>query len=256
MWNVCRYVEKFIGQILLSVSSLNITAWGEEFVWLYLIPFCLTALWSQIRSLLFASLTLSHLHCPTLPKYSLHSPHHLCSCRSGTRCRRILLGGESSLTYLFFLFYTWRYAIKILLNHAFFQEETGVRVELAEEDDGEMIAIKLWLRIEDVKKLKGRRPFCSLRKQTILVSLNYKAEEAASWSAVFNWFCRKIQRQRSNWVLLWPQQGCSRRCGPGNGNAITNIVVWVGGGMLNGCWIERCGDVNVGILSHYSALTL
>ncbi|XP_031677244.1 serine/threonine-protein kinase WNK1 isoform X7 [Oncorhynchus kisutch] len=49
-----------------------------------------------------------------------------------------------------------RYVIKILLSHAFFQEETGVRVELAEEDDGEMIAIKLWLRIEDVKKLKGK----------------------------------------------------------------------------------------------------
>ncbi|XP_014882582.1 serine/threonine-protein kinase WNK1 isoform X4 [Poecilia latipinna] len=49
-----------------------------------------------------------------------------------------------------------RYAIKTLLNHAFFQEETGVRVELAEEEDGEMIAIKLWLRIEDVKKLKGK----------------------------------------------------------------------------------------------------
>ncbi|KAB0388004.1 hypothetical protein FD755_002960 [Muntiacus reevesi] len=43
-----------------------------------------------------------------------------------------------------------------LLNHAFFQEETGVRVELAEEDDGEKIAIKLWLRIEDIKKLKGK----------------------------------------------------------------------------------------------------
>lgn len=42
------------------------------------------------------------------------------------------------------------------MNHAFFQEETGVRVELAEEDDGEMVAIKLWLRIEDVKKLKGK----------------------------------------------------------------------------------------------------
>lgn len=54
-----------------------------------------------------------------------------------------------------FVFHFYRYAIKILLNHAFFQEETGVRVELAEEDDGEMIAIKLWLRIEDVKKLKG-----------------------------------------------------------------------------------------------------
>ncbi|CAH2276406.1 serine threonine- kinase WNK1 isoform X10 [Pelobates cultripes] len=49
-----------------------------------------------------------------------------------------------------------RYVIKDLLNHAFFQEETGVRVELAEEDDGEKIAIKLWLRIEDIKKLKGK----------------------------------------------------------------------------------------------------
>lgn len=50
----------------------------------------------------------------------------------------------------------FRYSIKDLLNHTFFQEETGVRVELAEEDDGEVVAIKLWLRIEDVKKLKGK----------------------------------------------------------------------------------------------------
>ncbi|XP_053282718.1 serine/threonine-protein kinase WNK1 isoform X2 [Pleuronectes platessa] len=49
-----------------------------------------------------------------------------------------------------------RYSIKDLLNHAFFQEDTGLRVELAEEDDGEIEAMKLWLRIEDVKKLKGK----------------------------------------------------------------------------------------------------
>ncbi|XP_053713523.1 serine/threonine-protein kinase WNK1-like isoform X3 [Synchiropus splendidus] len=49
-----------------------------------------------------------------------------------------------------------RYSIKVLLNHAFFQEDSGVRVELAEEDDGEMVAIKLWLRIEDARKLKGK----------------------------------------------------------------------------------------------------
>ncbi|XP_059402627.1 serine/threonine-protein kinase WNK1-like isoform X2 [Carassius carassius] len=49
-----------------------------------------------------------------------------------------------------------RYCIKDLLSHGFFQEETGVRVELAEEDDGELVAIKLLLRIEDVKKLKGK----------------------------------------------------------------------------------------------------
>ncbi|KAM8829581.1 serine/threonine-protein kinase WNK2 isoform 7-T7 [Synchiropus picturatus] len=49
-----------------------------------------------------------------------------------------------------------RYTIKDLLNHAFFAEDTGVRVELAEEDDGKKssIALKLW--VEDHKKLKGK----------------------------------------------------------------------------------------------------
>ncbi|XP_031700605.1 serine/threonine-protein kinase WNK2 isoform X2 [Anarrhichthys ocellatus] len=49
-----------------------------------------------------------------------------------------------------------RYTIKDLLNHAFFAEDTGVRVELAEEDDGkkDFIALKLW--VEDHKKLKGK----------------------------------------------------------------------------------------------------
>ncbi|XP_052337938.1 serine/threonine-protein kinase WNK2-like isoform X7 [Oncorhynchus keta] len=49
-----------------------------------------------------------------------------------------------------------RYSIKDLLNHAFFAEDTGVRVELAEDDDGkkEAIALKLW--VEDPKKLKGK----------------------------------------------------------------------------------------------------
>ncbi|XP_072328613.1 serine/threonine-protein kinase WNK2-like isoform X2 [Scyliorhinus torazame] len=49
-----------------------------------------------------------------------------------------------------------RYAIKDLLNHAFFAEETGLRVELAEEDDGskDSIAMRLW--VEDPKKLKGK----------------------------------------------------------------------------------------------------
>uniref|UniRef100_A0A3B5B764 non-specific serine/threonine protein kinase n=1 Tax=Stegastes partitus TaxID=144197 RepID=A0A3B5B764_9TELE len=48
------------------------------------------------------------------------------------------------------------YSIKDLLNHAFFAEDTGVRVELNEEDDGKKssIALKLW--VEDPKKLKGK----------------------------------------------------------------------------------------------------
>ncbi|XP_029576130.1 serine/threonine-protein kinase WNK2 isoform X2 [Salmo trutta] len=49
-----------------------------------------------------------------------------------------------------------RYSIKDLLNHAFFAEHTGVRVELAEEDDGKKAAIALKLWVEDPKKLKGK----------------------------------------------------------------------------------------------------
>ncbi|XP_067907859.1 serine/threonine-protein kinase WNK2-like isoform X2 [Heterodontus francisci] len=49
-----------------------------------------------------------------------------------------------------------RYAIKDLLNHAFFAEETGLRVELAEEDDGKKNSIAMRLWVEDPKKLKGK----------------------------------------------------------------------------------------------------
>lgn len=44
----------------------------------------------------------------------------------------------------------------------------------------------------------------------------------ASWSAVRHLFCRKIQRQRSHWVLLRPEQGRPWRCGPGNGTGKNN----------------------------------
>ncbi|XP_029358827.1 serine/threonine-protein kinase WNK2 [Echeneis naucrates] len=49
-----------------------------------------------------------------------------------------------------------RYSIKDLLNHAFFAEDTGVRVELNEEDDGKKFSIALKLWVEDPKKLKGK----------------------------------------------------------------------------------------------------
>ncbi|KAM6982272.1 serine/threonine-protein kinase WNK2 isoform 2-T2 [Tautogolabrus adspersus] len=49
-----------------------------------------------------------------------------------------------------------RYTIKDLLNHAFFAEDTGVRVELAEEDDCKKASIALKLWVEDHKKLKGK----------------------------------------------------------------------------------------------------
>ncbi|XP_039530738.1 serine/threonine-protein kinase WNK2 isoform X2 [Pimephales promelas] len=49
-----------------------------------------------------------------------------------------------------------RYTIKDLLNHAFFAEDTGVRVELAEEDDGVKVSIALKLWVEDPRRLKGK----------------------------------------------------------------------------------------------------
>ncbi|XP_016404504.1 serine/threonine-protein kinase WNK3-like isoform X4 [Sinocyclocheilus rhinocerous] len=49
-----------------------------------------------------------------------------------------------------------RLSVKDLLNHAFFAEDTGVRVELAEEDTGckDCLALRIW--VEEPKKLKGK----------------------------------------------------------------------------------------------------
>ncbi|XP_039183584.1 serine/threonine-protein kinase WNK4 isoform X2 [Crotalus tigris] len=49
-----------------------------------------------------------------------------------------------------------RYTIQDLLDHSFFHEDTGVHVELAEEDDGIKTTLKLWLRMDDTKKLHGK----------------------------------------------------------------------------------------------------
>ena len=42
------------------------------------------------------------------------------------------------------------------MNHAFFAEDTGLRVELAEEDGGSDSSLALRLWVEDPKKLKGK----------------------------------------------------------------------------------------------------
>ncbi|KAM4623485.1 serine/threonine-protein kinase WNK4 [Polymixia lowei] len=49
-----------------------------------------------------------------------------------------------------------RYTIQDLLEHTFFQENNGVHVELAEEDDTVKSGLKLWLRMDDTKKLHGK----------------------------------------------------------------------------------------------------
>lgn len=54
-----------------------------------------------------------------------------------------------------FVFYC-RFTVQDLLDHRFFQEQLGVHVELAEEEDGSKAALKLWLRMDDNKKLHGK----------------------------------------------------------------------------------------------------
>ncbi|XP_029364245.1 serine/threonine-protein kinase WNK4-like isoform X2 [Echeneis naucrates] len=49
-----------------------------------------------------------------------------------------------------------RFTVQDLLDHRFFHEQLGVHVELAEDDDGSKGALKLWLRMDDSKKLHGK----------------------------------------------------------------------------------------------------
>uniref|UniRef100_A0A8C5PDI9 non-specific serine/threonine protein kinase n=1 Tax=Leptobrachium leishanense TaxID=445787 RepID=A0A8C5PDI9_9ANUR len=81
-----------------------------------------------------------------------------------------------------------RYTIQDLLEHSFFQEDTGVHVELAEEDDGVKAALKLWLRMDDSKKLHGK--YKDNNAIEFLFEL-YKdiAEEVAQEMVVLNFVC-------------------------------------------------------------------
>lgn len=49
-----------------------------------------------------------------------------------------------------------RFTVQDLLNHRFFQEQLGVHVDLAEDDDGSKMALKLLLRMDHNKKLHGK----------------------------------------------------------------------------------------------------
>lgn len=81
-----------------------------------------------------------------------------------------------------------RYTIQDLLEHSFFQEDTGVHVELAEEDDGVKPALKLWLRMDDSKKLHGK--YKDNNAIEFLFDL-YKdiAEEVSQEMVVLNFVC-------------------------------------------------------------------
>jgi len=52
---------------------------------------------------------------------------------------------------------TARYTVKVLLQHDFFLEDTGIKVELASKDEAKDLSrdvIQLWLRVVDPKRRK------------------------------------------------------------------------------------------------------
>ncbi|XP_068191924.1 serine/threonine-protein kinase WNK4-like isoform X2 [Antennarius striatus] len=49
-----------------------------------------------------------------------------------------------------------RFTVQDLLDHRFFQEQLGVHVDLAEDDDGSNLEVKLWLQMDHNKKLHGK----------------------------------------------------------------------------------------------------
>ncbi|XP_072314834.1 serine/threonine-protein kinase WNK4-like [Eucyclogobius newberryi] len=49
-----------------------------------------------------------------------------------------------------------RFTVQDLMEHRFFEEELGVKVEVAEEDDGQRAALKLWLKMDGSRKLHGK----------------------------------------------------------------------------------------------------
>lgn len=80
-----------------------------------------------------------------------------------------------------------RLSIKNLLNHAFFAEDTGLRVELAEEDDSSNSSLALRLWVEDPKKLKGKHK----DNEAIEFSFNLEKDtpEEVAYEMVSEFYC-------------------------------------------------------------------
>lgn len=91
-----------------------------------------------------------------------------------------------------FFFYPFldRLSVRDLLNHAFFGEDTGVRVELAEEDTGiqDSLALRIW--VEEPKKLKGKH------KDNEAIEFSYDLENDSAEEVAL-----EMVRHRGNWGL-------------------------------------------------------
>lgn len=87
-----------------------------------------------------------------------------------------------------------RLSIKDLLNHAFFGEDTGVRVELAEEDTGsqDCLALRIW--VEEPKKLKGKH------KDNEAIEFSYNLEIDSAEEVALE-MVREPWNNKQNWLI-------------------------------------------------------
>lgn len=116
-----------------------------------------------------------------------------------------------------------RFTIHDLLAHAFFREERGVHVELAEEDDGEKPDLKLWLRMEDARR--GGRPRDNQAIEFLFQLGRDAAEEVAQEMVSGGQHaCRVTGRVRGVWISTGEASALWVRC--------------LGGG-LSGWWAQR-----------------
>ncbi|XP_070837087.1 serine/threonine-protein kinase WNK4-like [Chaetodon trifascialis] len=116
-----------------------------------------------------------------------------------------------------------RFTVQDLLDHRFFQEQLGVHVDLAEDDDGSKAALKLWLRMDHNKKLHGK--YKDNNAIEFLFEL-YKdvPEEVAQEMVVLGFLCEAdykvvakairhrvtaIKRQREKWRRLLVEEADS-----------------------------------------------
>lgn len=90
-----------------------------------------------------------------------------------------------------------RLSIKDLLNHAFFGEDTGVRVELAEEDTGcqDCLALRIW--VEEPKKLKGKH------KDNEAIEFSYDLENDSAEEVALEMVRETERKRRANAVFVF-----------------------------------------------------
>ena len=98
-----------------------------------------------------------------------------------------------------------RYTVKVLLQHDFFSEDTGIKVELVNKDDikdSNRDVIQLWLRVVDPKKRKPQH------RENEAIQFDYNIEKDDPDQVA--------QEMVGGWIL---------------------VGIWIGGIWIGGIWI-------------------